>query len=308
MRRSTVVTTRSASCATLLLCVLCLAPAVLHAQEPDSAATDSLRAPLDSLLTQTVAEAEQEFAAVAREVGVRDAFLTFLAPQAVVFMPRASNGRAVYADAPTEAVLHWAPAFAETAASDDLGYTTGPYTLLATGSGPVIGHGWYLSVWKRNEEGVWQAVLDIGTETAVMPPAPNGVDVPSRPATPPSDAASRRTALLQLDDLVAAAAQRRGPRRALGPMLDATARLNNAGTVVAGGVRIARALGDDPVSFHRLGDGISAAGDLAYTYGEYTLGSLPSMDAPSGNWVRIWRVGADGQWVVVHMLNAPIEG
>ncbi len=91
-------------------------------------------------------------------------------------------------------------------------------------------------------------------------------------------------------------------------MLAGEARFNNAGSIIEGGVRIARALGDEPVSFHRLGDGISSAGDLGYTYGEYTLGSMPSMENPTGNWVRIWRVGADGQWAIVQMLSAPIDG
>lgn len=283
-------------------------PAFVHAQEPDSVATDSLRAPLEELVVQTVAEAELEFAAAALEYGMRDAFLTFLAPRAVVFTPRAMNGRAFYEGAPAEPLLHWAPAFAEIAASDDLGYTTGPYTLLATASGPVAGHGWYLSIWQRNEEDVWQVVLDLGTQTAEMPPAAGTVEVASRMPAPPADAESRHTALLDMDDLVAAAAQRRGPRRAIGPMLAGEARFNNAGSIIDGGVRIARALGDEPVSFHRLGDGISSAGDLGYTYGEYTLGSMPSMENPTGNWVRIWRVGADGQWAIVQMLSAPIDG
>src|SRR5690606_33621926 len=61
--------------ATLLLSALWAFPAAVLAQEPAPAAADSLRAPMEMLLTQTVVEAEQEFARVAREVGVRDAFL-----------------------------------------------------------------------------------------------------------------------------------------------------------------------------------------------------------------------------------------
>jgi len=285
--------------------LLCAVPSALPAQEPDTAAV-SLRAPLDALRVQTVAEAELEFAAAAREAGMRDAFVAFLAPDAVAFMPRVSNARAMYEGAPTEPLLHWAPTFAESASSSDLGYTTGPFTMLATGTGPVISQGWYLSIWRRNDDGVWEVVLDIGTETAEAPPAAGDIEVASRQDAPPADAASRRTALLDLDDLVAAAAQMRSPRRALTPLLDTATRLNDEGAITHGGVRVARALIDTPVSFHRIGDGISSAGDLAYTYGEYTLGSLPSMDQPSGNWVRIWRVSPDGQWRVVQMLNTPI--
>lgn len=298
---------RSPAVRFLLLVPLLALPAAVRAQDPAPAPADSIRGGLDSLRVQSVADAERDFARAGRELGVRDAFLAFLDERAVVFTPRATNGPAYYANATTDPVLDWAPALAEAAASDDLGYTTGPFAMLASASGPVVGEGWYFSVWRRNDEGIWQVVLDLGTlSPEPPPPAGDRVEVPSRQPVPPADAGSRRTQLLQFDDLVAAAAQRRGARRALTPALAVDARHNDAGIIVEGGLRIARSLSDEPVSYHRLGDGVSAAGDMAYTYGEYTLGPLASMEAPSGNWLRVWRIGLDGQWTIIQMVTAPI--
>lgn len=284
---------------------LAVTTATAAGQEPPP--VDSLRGPIESLRAQTVAEAETDFARAAGELGIRDAFLAFLAPDAVVFMPRAINGLAHYANAPTEALLAWQPAVAEAAESDDLGYTTGPYTVRASEDGPTTGHGWYFSLWRRDADGVWQVVLDLGTPTPDAPRAPETLQTPAREQVPPSDAESRLTDLLHLDDLIAAAAQQRSARRALTPALGLDARHNYAGAIVEGGVLVARALPDVPVAYHRLGDGISQAGDLAYTYGEYTVGELPSLEQPSGNWVRVWKVGPNGQWSIVQMVTAPIE-
>jgi hypothetical protein len=224
-----------------------------------------------------------------------------------VFTPRATNGPAYYANATTEAVLAWEPVLGETSSSDDLGYTTGPFAVLSAPGGSPVSGGWYFSVWRRDDEGVWQVVLDLGTPTPTTPAVGTSATIPHRAPSAPGDAADRHDRLLRLDDLVAAAAQRRSTRRALAPVLGLDARHNDAGTIVDGGVRIARALPDAPTSFHRLGDGVSRAGDLGYTYGEYTRGELPWHDQPTGNWLRIWRVGADGQWSIIQMVTSPIE-
>ncbi|MGH7445355.1 MAG: YybH family protein [Longimicrobiales bacterium] len=283
----------------------------LAAQEPVPAAqpsaVDSVRGSLDSLRVQSVVEAERDFARASAELGIREGFLRFLADDAVVFTPRATNGPEQYRNAPpSDAVLEWQPVIAETALSDDLGYTTGPYTLRAAPNAPVDGRGWYFTVWRRNAEGVWQVVLDMGTATAAAPEATAAVEVPSRDPVPPGDVASRTARLLELDDMIAAAAQRRSARRAVSTALSVDARHNDAGVIVQGGVLVARTLPDTAVSYSRLGHGVSGAGDLAYTYGEYTVGEQPSVIEPTGNWLRVWRIGLDGQWSIIQLVTAPI--
>lgn len=286
--------------------LLFLAAAPARAQEPADSAR-SLRAPLDVLQAQPVWAAEREFARLTGTVGIRAGFLSFLANDAVVFMPRATDARQHYdAVQPAPMVLAWAPAIAEASAADDLGYTTGPYEL-RDADGASLGHGWYFSIWRRNAERVWEVVLDIGTPTAEPPPAPPAdVEVPRRDPAPPGDAAARTAQLLVLDDLIAAAAQQRSAQRALATTLHVDARHNDGGHITRGGVPVVQSLLDQPMAFRRLGHGVSAAADLGYTYGEYTFGGAASEIDPDGNWVRVWRVGPDGRWQVVHLVTAPI--
>ncbi len=65
--------------------------------------------------------------------------------------------------------LTWAPVHVEAAASGDLGYSTGRYEMTAKNpdGSSRTGVGWYVTIWRRGEDGRFRAVLDIGT-----PPSP----------------------------------------------------------------------------------------------------------------------------------------
>jgi ketosteroid isomerase-like protein len=60
--------------------------------------------------------------------------------------------------------LTWEPTFAEVATSGDLGYTYGRYQSRGRDSmgNAVTGAGWYVTVWRRDEDGTWKVALDIG--------------------------------------------------------------------------------------------------------------------------------------------------
>ncbi len=59
--------------------------------------------------------------------------------------------------------LSWEPLFAE--GSGDLGYTHGTYRRERVDSegNPVVQTGRYVTIWRRNADGEWKVVLDIGT-------------------------------------------------------------------------------------------------------------------------------------------------
>jgi ketosteroid isomerase-like protein len=67
--------------------------------------------------------------------------------------------------------LKWTPVDATVAASGDLAYSTGTYTLDATGPNgqPIHRAGTYLTVWKKDKDGNWKVIEDIGS---AKPPAP----------------------------------------------------------------------------------------------------------------------------------------
>jgi len=61
--------------------------------------------------------------------------------------------------------LRWEPDGVQVAASGDLGYTFGHYVFTGTDQeGHLIGGtGKYVSIWKKQGDGTWKVVVDIGT-------------------------------------------------------------------------------------------------------------------------------------------------
>jgi ketosteroid isomerase-like protein len=60
--------------------------------------------------------------------------------------------------------LTWTPVGADISASGDLGYTYGTFEFRSNGKDgkPVVNHGKYTSIWKKQKDGSWKVVLDMG--------------------------------------------------------------------------------------------------------------------------------------------------
>jgi ketosteroid isomerase-like protein len=63
--------------------------------------------------------------------------------------------------------LAWTPVHAEMAASGDLGYTYGTYVYTAKNKEGklVANYGKYTSVWKKQKDGQWKVVVDMGNSS-----------------------------------------------------------------------------------------------------------------------------------------------
>jgi len=89
--------------------------------------------------------------------------MSFRGPEAIVraWAPLMAPDRKV--------TLTWEPKRSEVSVSGDLGYTEGAYerTSVDAEGKTVKAHGTYVTIWRREADGSWRAVLDIGT-----PPAP----------------------------------------------------------------------------------------------------------------------------------------
>jgi ketosteroid isomerase-like protein len=123
--------------------------------------------PLDTLVA-----AERAFAAHSVKHGMRDAFLTFLADDGILFRPGPVNGRSLWEPrAKSQAKLDWAPSYAEISALGDMGFTTGPWELRGPrGDKEPPSHGHFVSVWRRGPESPWRVAVDIG----ISHPRPKG--------------------------------------------------------------------------------------------------------------------------------------
>jgi ketosteroid isomerase-like protein len=270
------------------------------------------QAALDSLVA-----AEKAFAQMAAEKGTRDAFLTFLADDALVFQPDPIKGKEAWrARQPAQSLLSWYPVHSEVSLAGDLGFNTGPFDFREKrGDKPVV-FGQFATVWARQADGSWKAALDLGTATP-EPPSPVAPSIsltgPARveeTAVPKVDAGAASVALLDADRAFATATQEKGSAAAYEPLLTDDVRLVRASRQPALGREAARALLAEnpmPTTWEPLGGGVSRSGDLGYTYG-FVKRHEDGPESPwisTSNYLRVWRREKDAPWKLAFEVFSP---
>jgi len=252
-------------------------------------------------------DTEHTFAEAAATEGTNHAFLTFLADDGIIYRPGPVNGKEYLADKPeTGSRLTWEPEYAEITSLGDMGWTTGPWEWHKTPSEPPSLFGQYVSVWKRQLDGAFKLVLDIGTSH----PAPGrevddlGLTVLDQvfPETPsPADLAQEKEDLLEFDRKFAKAAEKIGVRHAFQNVA--------AEDILLLRENLYRMIGFDEIDEHLAqftgaynrnpeGAGIAQTGELGYTYGRGKIlppGVDPSDYEPFA-YASIWRMVDKGHW------------
>jgi len=107
---------------------------------------------------------ERAFSHMSENEGISKAFLTYFSVEAITFRPNPVEARRRYEENPDiPGLLTWRPVFADVSSAGDLGYTTGPYEFRNQSPDEQpssVGH--YVSLWKKQTDGVWRVVLDVG--------------------------------------------------------------------------------------------------------------------------------------------------
>ena len=116
---------------------------------------------------RALVEMEHAFAKAAATKGTRDAFLEFLADDGIIFQPGPVNGKKFWGERqPRNGLLSWEPIFADVSRAGDLGYTTGPWEFRPNGpDDQPVAFGQYFTIWKKQRDGSWKAVLDRGVSS-----------------------------------------------------------------------------------------------------------------------------------------------
>lgn len=250
----------------------------------------------------SIIAAERAFAADGYERGVKLSFLAFSADGAITFAPEPGDAKARLEAAPdlspedaaTRPRLSWWPLYAGIARSGDLGFTTGPYAV----GGERRGH--YFTVWKKQPDGAWKWVLDAGVGADASGEAEQGAK-PSLLALGAAGEGSADAAIAAVDaaEAVLARAAAANMQSAYEPFLDADSRLHSDGPPPAKTADL-RAVNFDArpkaARFSRLGGGASAAGDLAWSYGEARWDENGA--EMTGYYVRLWQM-REGGWRIV---------
>jgi ketosteroid isomerase-like protein len=253
---------------------------------------------------QEMVKTEQAFSKMAEEKNARDAFMTFIADDGLLFRPGAVNGKKWMIEHPVppsdnpdkKPLLAWQPAFAGMAASGDMGFTTGPWEAkgdIKDEKPSAYGH--FVTVWKKQADGSWRFVVDLG----ISHPQSGGPQAHWMPegtgkvTFKPVDATNARKSLLDRDQgyTVAEFAAYASPDVRL-------YRANNLPFIGRDAATAELAKTKGTIAWHPISADVSKAGDLGYTHGTYEHSDDTKKVTERGSYVRIWKKES-GVWRIV---------
>ena len=307
------VSTRRLSLAALAAGLLAALPHQPAAAQRGTPRPDPIPASLEAMV-----EAERAFAKLAVEVGWKQAFLEFFSDSAIGYdgeqVGLAKEQIRTNPDPPKDHQLLWDPRYGDVSRSGELGYLTGPSrNILPSRNNGQPRHGVYASVWKRERDGTFRVVMDIGTTTPRAPtfaerftraPSANRFAGDLDDRTPPLGAADG----VLNSDLKSGAAKAYRGRLAPG------VRFHRPQTMpVLGEAAVMRYLATQP-RYEQVDSRYAEtaqSGDLGYTWGTWSR-PLPPARGRSGSpgrfetgfYARVWVRERTGQWrVVLDVLN-----
>ena len=310
-----------------VLCLLALAAGVPAAAQRGAAKPDPIPPALEAM-----ADTERDFAKRAMMVGWKEAFLEFFSDNAVGYDgesvgPAKEQIRAT-PDPPKDHQLLWEPRYGDVSRSGELGYLTGPSrNILPSRNNGQPRHGVYASIWKRERDGTFRVVIDVGINTPRAATFAEGftrAPAANRFAGDLSD----RTPPLGTADSVLNSDLRTGAARAYRGRLAPGARFHRPLTMPAvGEAAVLRLLASQPrfdQADSRFAES-AQSGDLGYTWGTWSRRLPPARGragsgelsrgresargpgparVESGFYARVWTRDRSGQWkVALDVLN-----
>jgi ketosteroid isomerase-like protein len=264
---------------------------------------------------QDMVKTEQAFSKMAEEKTAREAFMAFIADDGLLFRPGAVNGKKWMIEHPVppsdkKPLLAWQPSFAGMAESGDMGFTTGPWEFKGDiKDAKPSGYGYFVTVWKKQPNGSWKWVVDIG----ISHPQSGGPQTLWHPTDNEKtksknvDAANALPILLDRDRMLSVAFLEQRLSATLVEYSAPEVRVYRAGSLpfigreasAAALIRIEGRFKSQPIS----GD-VSRGGDLGYTHGIYDLTDDQNNVIERGSYVRIWKKQNRVWRVVLDITNA----
>ena len=260
-------------------------------------------------LLSDVVGMEKEFSKASITEMTQLAFDKYLAPDAMLFRPRAVRASEwrLRSPLPRDLMLTWAPLFVDVSRAGDLAYTTGQWVSgsRSTQADPKFGD--YVHVWEKQSSGQWRVVFEgsIATQpVAASPPAANLATAAGYKGSGTEGAHSN--SLLAADNAFGTKAKRSSYPDALEPIADPNLRvMRNLVSTTVGFDEAEKMLRNTRVSVWTPVTAVSSkSGDVGYTRGRYNIG-VPNGTTQQGDYLRVWRRDADGTWRVVVDFMSP---
>jgi ketosteroid isomerase-like protein len=267
-----------------------------------------------------LADAERAFAKLSLAKGVAHSFHENFAEDGIGFSPEPVKVKAEMAKRPPldlskpRATLDWYPVLSDLAASGEMGFNLGPSLLTpAPGDDKMKPrHGYFFSVWKRQADGKFKVMLDIGSDTSGpvagdSPEAWRAIRIEPWKAPAHVSIEKESATLRQQDAALSDAIAKRGADEAyrailaqdfrvfdntFAPALDTAAVTAHLKTI---GARADR-------TFTPQHAEVAQSADVGYSWGSYTT---PRATPERGHYAHYWRKNAKGEWRLVVEIIRP---
>jgi len=249
-------------------------------------------------------DVENQFAALSKSTNAMDAFLTYLADDAVLFSNGdAVNGKELWKQRPADqALLFWWPVWTDVAASGDLGYNAGVYEFAPAKDAAPVAFGYFSTIWKKNARGEWKVAVDMGAGTPSrdeQAPAWQGAIIKTSAVKDKTSPEVRKQQLLAWEGKYVDALHRAG-RSFLPDQLYKNARVHRDGMFPLVTAQQIANYKDDAkkYKFELLGGDVAASGDLAYVYGRAKSVGADQKEIAQ-NYLRVLRRDNGKEWSIV---------
>ena len=254
---------------------------------------------------QKIYETEKAFEKTIADKGINQAFIQYLAEEGIIFQPVPINGREFWRSRPASpAFLTWNPVLVDVSANGALGYSTGNSIYRPQGKDdPNASYGEYATVWQRQPDGNYRAVLDIG----ISHDKPAVIETEWKsPTVLNADSISPKTTATAAAQSFFETAQNDGVFKAYKNFAAEDIRFLRDGTMPIKGKKAAleQTKKDKSAIKYSKRMFFVGAGDLAYLSDTYTLSKDQKITA-KGNIVQIWKL-RNGVWEIVLDVNTPI--
>lgn len=250
----------------------------------------------------SLAAAELAFAAQSVLENMRSAFMDHFAADGVFVRDSWVNANAYLAERPPPPiVLDWKPVYTETAASGEMGLSTGPWKLTSTDNTDAApSFGQFVSIWKRAPGKPWKVAVDLG----ISHPGPALWDAPLAAIVAPSTGTAAQ-GIAEAEQRFARDALADGLRSAYARSASPRMRLYREGEMPAAGMDRALAsatMTDEKTAWIVQRSETARSNDFGYARGSYASAAAPGK--PLGHFLRVWRLEA-GAWRIALDVTNP---
>jgi ketosteroid isomerase-like protein len=268
---------------------------------------------------QSLVETERSFSRASEEKGIRESFSEFIADDGILFRPTPVLGKKWMQEhplppSPTRPLLTWHPIVAGISRAGDLGYTTGPWQRkndIKDTKPAAFGN--FMTVWKRQADGNWKFVIDLGT-TNPEPKSPisawRAPLVSSSAGYRRVDTRAARENLLITERNFSRTSSEQGAVSAflLYGAADVRVFRNNQMPLIGrrSAVTVMSPLTIEWTWTPAFAD-VATSGDLGYSYGTYELREKTGKRSliETGNYLRVWKK-VRGTWAVIIDVADPL--